>query len=166
MTHPTSPWPAPQHLELCMASLKVSHTPPVPDHSQRRRLAYLVNAILDVSRCGDTRARSNGRVACYECVRHALQMPTLGHARYTQDSQNAQALRAGELSRGVGLRGFESHPLAFRMNPVVCGRKSHSPHHPPSRTQADMVVPGRRRIKEEYRFREFSRSTSCSMLGI
>ena len=29
------------------------------------------------------------------------------------------ALRAGELSRGVGLRGFESHPLAFRTNPVV-----------------------------------------------
>jgi hypothetical protein len=36
-------------------------------------------------------------------------MPTLGHARYTQDSRIAQALRAGELSRGVGLRGFESH---------------------------------------------------------
>ena len=30
--------------------------------------------------CGDTRARSNGRVACPI-------MPTLGHARYTQDSR-------------------------------------------------------------------------------
>jgi len=35
------------------------------------------------------------------------------HARQTQD----QAHSAGESSRGVGLRGFESHPPHFAMNP-------------------------------------------------
>jgi hypothetical protein len=42
-------------------------------------------------------------------VRH-VEMPTLGHARYTQDSRKTRGFTcAGELSRGVGLRGFESH---------------------------------------------------------
>ncbi len=44
-----------------------------------------------------------GSRAAYAC---GMLMPTLGHARYTQDSCSAS--RAGELSRGVGLRGFES----------------------------------------------------------
>ncbi len=36
---------------------------------------------------------------------HAYAWPRALHSRFT----DAQALRAGELSRGVGLRGFESH---------------------------------------------------------
>jgi hypothetical protein len=44
------------------------------------------------------------------CAANACGMllPTLGHARYTQDSRSARGFTcAGELSRGVGLRGFE-----------------------------------------------------------
>ena len=41
-----------------------------------------------------------------------------GHARYTQDSRSRrEASRAGELSRGVGLRGFESHSPHHIENP-------------------------------------------------
>ena len=45
-------------------------------------MAYLFIQPLRDSECGDTRARSNGRVACHV----GMLMPTLGHARYTQDS--------------------------------------------------------------------------------
>ena len=51
-----------------------------------------------------------------------MPMPTLGHARYTQDSRSARGFTcAGELSRGVGLRGFE---IGLRKG----RRASHSPH--------------------------------------
>jgi len=55
---------------------------------------------------------------------HAYAWPRALHSRFARRT----ALRAGELSRGVGLRGFESNQLAFRTNPVAW-RESHSPHH-------------------------------------
>ena len=63
-------------------------------------------------------------------------MPTLGHARYTQDSHVRKRLRAGELSRGVGLRGFESQATVKRTNTPLSGRNSHSPHQ-----QSDLEAP-------------------------
>ena len=73
-----------------------------------------VKCVFEGAGCGGTRARSNGRVAC----RVGMLMPTLGHARYTQDS-HVRRLCAGELSRGVGLRGFESHSPHQTTNPLV-----------------------------------------------
>ncbi len=50
--------------------------------SSCRDMAYLLKCVFEGAGCGGTRARSNGRVACHV----GMLMPTLGHARYTQDS--------------------------------------------------------------------------------
>jgi hypothetical protein len=57
---------------------------------------------------------------------YAYAWPRALHSRFA----GLTALRAGELSRGVGLRGFE---IGLR-NRAEVWRNSHSPHHPLTRT--------------------------------
>ena len=78
--------------------------------SGRKDMPYLLNLIVGWTVRGyQSQVKWAGRVPCWHAVAYAW--PRALHSRFAC----AQALRAGELSRGVGLRGFESH----------------SPHHTP-----------------------------------
>ena len=86
--------------------------------SSSRDMAYLLKCVFEGAGCGGTRARSNGRVACHV----GMLMPTLGHARYTQDSRFARGFARVSYPVAQAFVGSNPTPRTIQNSEILDAR--------------------------------------------